>query len=77
MLNGIKQLMTGSSEQYDHVFYKRLVNCLSEIEEPRLLKVVEAQWKGFQDYANTSGTETDPWIKCEEKVYQNKSVSKT
>ena len=73
-MNGIKQLMTGSLEPYDPIFYNRLVNCLNKIEEPRLLKAVDAQWKRFLDYADILGTEGDPWKTCSEEVSLNNSV---
>ena len=74
MLNGINQLLTGSAEPYDPKFYERLVNCLNKIEEPRLLKSVDAQWQGFLDNADVLGTEEDPWKTCTEKVHPNNSV---
>ncbi len=64
MLNGMVTLMTNSHEPFDPAFYERLVNCLNKIEEPRLLKAVDAQWQGFLDYSNTHGTESDPWPTC-------------
>jgi hypothetical protein len=64
MLNGMQQLMTGTNEPFDPVFYDRLVKCLNKIEEPRLLEAVDAQWQGFMDYSNSHGTEQDPWPTC-------------
>jgi hypothetical protein len=75
MLNGITELLAGPGQLYDHKFYHRLINCLNEIEEPRLLNAVDAQWKGFMDYAHTLGTDVDPWKSCSE-VQDNKTVSK-
>ena len=64
MLNGMVHLMTGSHEPFDPAFYERLVTCLNKIEEPRLLKAVDAQWQGFLDYSDTHGSESDPWPAC-------------
>ena len=76
MLNGINQLMTGSSEPYDPEFYNRLVECLNTVDQLRLLKVVDAQWKGFLDNSATLGTKADPWKTCSEKVDPENSVRK-
>jgi len=64
MLNGMVHFMTGSDEPFDPEFYDRLVKCFNKIEEPRLLTAVDAQWKGFMDYSDSHGTETDPWPTC-------------
>ena len=66
MLNGMQQLMTGGNEPFDPIFYDRLIKCFDKIEEQRLLDAVEAQWKGFLDYSETHGTESDPWYPCNE-----------
>jgi hypothetical protein len=68
MLNGMQQLMTGTNEPFDPVFYDRLVKCLNKIEEPRLLEAVDAQWQGFMDYSNSHGTEQDPWPTCNQTM---------
>ena len=68
MLNGMVTLMTNSHEPFDPAFYERLVNCLNKIEEPRLLKAVDAQWQGFLDYSNTHGTESGPWPTCNDET---------
>ena len=68
MLNGMQQLMRGSHEPYDPIFYERLVNCLNKIEEPRLMQAVDAQWQGFLDYSASGGTESDPWRPCPEAM---------
>ena len=68
MLNGMVHLMTGSHEPFDPDFYERLVTCLNKIEEPRLLKAVDAQWQGFLDYSDTHGSESDPWPACNDEA---------
>jgi hypothetical protein len=64
MLNGMQQLMTGSNEPFDPLFYEMLVSCFNKIEEPRLLNVVDAQWKGLLDFSEKLGTDDDPWRTC-------------
>ena len=55
--------MTGEAE-YDPEFYNALVKILKEID-PRLLESVNAQWKGFKDYAASGGNPPeDVWETC-------------
>lgn len=62
-LNGMQLLLTGE-DQYDEEFYNELVVCLESVD-PRLLESVNAQWKGFKDYAATGGNPPeDEWKQC-------------
>ena len=62
-LNGMQLLMTGEAE-YNPEFYNALVKILKEID-PRLLESVNAQWKGFKDYAASGGNPPeDVWETC-------------
>ena len=55
--------MTGEAE-YDPEFYNAFVKILKEID-PRLLESVNAQWKGFKDYAASGGNPPeDVWETC-------------
>ena len=79
MLNGMQQLMTGTNNPFDPIFYDRLVKCLNKIEEPRLFEAVDAQWNGFLDYSNSHGTEEDPWKSCNQTTasFQSKKTYST
>ena len=61
----MQHLLTGEN-QYDQEFYDELVQCLESVD-PRLLESVNAQWKGFKDYAATGGNPPeDEWKQCPE-----------
>jgi len=62
-LNGMQKLLTGEDE-YDQKFYEELVECLESVD-PKLLPSVNAQWKGFKDYAASGGDPPDDeWKSC-------------
>lgn len=61
-LNGVQKFMTGKDE-FDKVFYKELVSCLNQIDD-QLLESVNAQWRGFREYAASKGSPEDPWPQC-------------
>lgn len=61
-LNGMQHLLTGEDE-YDPKFYAELVECLESVD-PKLLPSVNAQWKGFKDYAGRGGAPDDEWKRC-------------
>ena len=62
-LNGIQMLMTGG-DKFNREFYDELVPCLNSFD-PLLLESVNAQWKGFKEYASTGGNPpSDIWRPC-------------
>ena len=64
--------MTGEKE-YDAEFYNELVQSLEEID-PILLASVNAQWKGFKDYAASRGNPPeDEWKQCPNDYQVNKT----
>ena len=55
--------MTGEPE-FDPEIYDHLVRSLESVD-PRLLESVNAQWKGFKDYAASGGNPPeDVWESC-------------
>ena len=66
-LNGMQRFMTGKPE-FDPEFYDDLVKSLESVD-PRLLESINAQWKGFKDYAALGGNPPeDVWEKCPDEV---------
>ena len=61
------QVFMNGQPTFDQEFYDELAECLISID-PRLLESVGAQWNGMIKYANTSGTESDPWPSCENNL---------
>ena len=58
----MQRFMTGKPE-LDPKFYDDLVKSLESVD-PRLLESVNAQWKGFKDYAASGGNPPeDVWEK--------------
>jgi len=63
-LNGIQEFMTG--DQFtDNDFYNNLVQCLKKTDE-NLYQSVNHQWSGLKKYAQTGGSTTDKWHKCQD-----------
>ena len=59
----MQSFMTGKPE-FGPEFYDDLIKSLESID-PRLLESVNAQWKGFKDYAASGGNPPeDVWENC-------------
>ena len=70
-LNGMQKFMTGN-EQFNHEFYEDLVQCLNTLD-PRLHESVNAQWRGFKEYAASGGNPpVDVWQQCPENYQVRK-----
>ena len=71
-LNGMQKHMTGE-DQFNLEFYHELTECLNKLD-PKLLESVNAQWKGFKDYAASGGNPPDDvWKSCPEG-YQVRTI---
>ena len=58
-LNGVEGFMKNNTKQtFDPKFVEKFTKCLERFD-PKLLKSVDAQWKGFQTYSTT-----DNWKQC-------------
>ena len=56
-LNGVEEFMT-SNKTFDPTFLDKFSKCLESFD-PKLVKSVDAQWKGFQTFSTF-----DTWKKC-------------
>jgi hypothetical protein len=62
------QVMMTGEPTFDPAFYDKLTTCLEKLD-PRLLQSVGAQWDGMVSYANSGGSGSDPWPRCEAKKW--------